>query len=62
MKVCEEIEILPNDPEMMKDAAEASWLCKIFQESNLNALEKQQVLRNIMQNHKQKERQNEKRR
>lgn len=39
----------------MKKSREASWLCKIFQESHLDAKEKQQIMRNVIKDLKEKE-------
>lgn len=35
-------------------AAEASWMCKMFQENQLDAKEKQEILKGIMKDHKNK--------
>jgi hypothetical protein len=39
----------------MRKSREASWLCKIFQESHLDASEKQLILRRLIEDLKEKE-------
>lgn len=38
---------MPNDPVEMKIAANASWLCNLFQKHSLTCEEKQAVLKEI---------------
>lgn len=40
--------VKPNDPEEMKKSSKFSYLCKEFQKENLNANEKIQVLRSLI--------------
>ncbi len=44
--------IMPIDPEEMKMAADASWLCAMFQKNLLSKIEKQIILRSMFKEHK----------
>lgn len=43
-----------NDPEEMKISSESSWLCRLFQQHGLKIDEKQKIIRNLVNDHKQK--------
>lgn len=43
-----------NDPDEMKIAREASFLCEIFQKHKLNADEKKMIIRELIQDFKKK--------
>ena len=45
---------MKDDPDEMKIAREASWLCNLFQEYNLNFKQKQKIIRSLIIEHKQK--------
>lgn len=49
-----ESEFMKDDPDEMKIAREASWLCNLFQEYNLNFKQKQKIIRSLIIEHKQK--------
>ena len=44
--------IAPNDPEEMAIAREGSWLCNMFQEFQLSADEKQEVIKSLIHDFK----------
>lgn len=49
------VECIKNDPEEMKIAREASWLCNLFQKNNMTVEEKQKIIRKVTREHKRKE-------
>ena len=51
--------VLFNDPEEMLRAREASWLCDIFQENQLNLRQKQKIIRETIKDYIKKKKESE---
>ena len=45
-------ETLVNDPGEMRQARDASWLCKLFQELKMSVKDKQDAIRILTEDHK----------
>lgn len=49
------VKVAKKNPENIRMAAEESWLCRMFQESGLDAKEKQIVIRGMLNDHKERD-------
>lgn len=60
MELTEKEEALRKQEETKKHnravAADASWMCKMFQEEQLDSKEKQEILKSVMLDHKDRKR------